>query len=109
MRRSRYTGCVANRRRPKAFIARTRYRPAPDTSTKHAAGFVSASPSFEPSATIAVGFMVDAVSSANPSAVPHKGPDGGPRDERRQLTVFFCDLVASTSLSEALDPEDLAD
>jgi class 3 adenylate cyclase/predicted ATPase len=27
--------------------------------------------------------------------------------ERRQLTVLFCDLVGSTALSEALDPEDL--
>jgi TOMM system kinase/cyclase fusion protein len=27
--------------------------------------------------------------------------------ERRQLTVMFCDLVDSTPLSEALDPEDL--
>ena len=29
--------------------------------------------------------------------------------ERRQLTVMFCDLVDSTSLSERLDPEDLRD
>src|ERR1700758_3796043 len=27
--------------------------------------------------------------------------------ERRQLTVMFCDLVGSTSLSARLDPEDL--
>ena len=27
--------------------------------------------------------------------------------ERRQITVMFCDLVGSTALSEALDPEDL--
>jgi class 3 adenylate cyclase len=27
--------------------------------------------------------------------------------ERRQLTVMFCDLVGSTALSSALDPEDL--
>jgi class 3 adenylate cyclase len=25
--------------------------------------------------------------------------------ERRHLTVFFCDLVESTALSEQLDPE----
>ena len=30
-----------------------------------------------------------------------------PDAERRQLTVMFCDLVGSTSLSEQLDPEDL--
>ena len=29
-----------------------------------------------------------------------------PDAERRQLTVMFCDLVASTALSEQLDPED---
>ena len=31
----------------------------------------------------------------------------GEQTERRQLTVLFCDLVGSTSLSESLDPEDL--
>ncbi len=30
-----------------------------------------------------------------------------PQAERRQLTVMFCDLVGSTSLSEKLDPEEL--
>ena len=29
--------------------------------------------------------------------------------ERRQLTVMFCDLVGSTTLSTQLDPEDLRD
>ena len=29
--------------------------------------------------------------------------------ERRQLTVMFCDLVGSTALSKAMDPEDLRD
>ena len=29
--------------------------------------------------------------------------------ERRQLTVMFCDLVGSTSLSQQLDPEELRD
>ena len=32
-----------------------------------------------------------------------------PMAERRQLTVFFCDLVGSTDLSTKLDPEDLRD
>jgi len=32
-----------------------------------------------------------------------------PGAERRQLSVMFCDLVGSTSLSEQLDPEDLRD
>src|SRR5712692_6091243 len=35
-------------------------------------------------------------------------PDSSrPEAERRQLTVMFCDLVGSTSLSEQLDPEEL--
>jgi class 3 adenylate cyclase len=32
-----------------------------------------------------------------------------PNAERRQLTVMFCDLVGSTALSTAMDPEDLRD
>jgi class 3 adenylate cyclase/predicted ATPase len=32
-----------------------------------------------------------------------------PEAERRQLTVLFCDLVGSTALSAALDPEELRD
>ena len=32
-----------------------------------------------------------------------------PEAERRQLTVMFCDLVGSTALSAAMDPEDLRD
>jgi class 3 adenylate cyclase len=31
----------------------------------------------------------------------------GPRAERRQLTVMFCDIVGSTALAQRLDPEDL--
>ena len=31
------------------------------------------------------------------------------RAERRQITVMFCDLVGSVSLSEELDPEDLTE
>jgi len=34
---------------------------------------------------------------------PRRSPDA----ERRQLTVMFCDLVGSTTLSEQLDPEEL--
>lgn len=36
--------------------------------------------------------------------VESRAPDAA---ERRQLTVMFCDLVGSTSLSGQLDPEDL--
>lgn len=34
---------------------------------------------------------------------------GGTPAERRQLTILFCDLVGSTSLSTVMDPEDLHD
>ena len=36
-------------------------------------------------------------------------PAAVPDAERRQLTVMFCDLVGSTALSTAMDPEDLRD
>lgn len=42
------------------------------------------------------------VAHAAPTPVAHEG-------ERRQLTVMFCDLVGSTSLSELFDPEELRD
>ena len=44
------------------------------------------------------------VPGATVAAVPSAPPGEA---ERRQLTVMFCDLVGSTSLSETLDPEDL--
>jgi class 3 adenylate cyclase/predicted ATPase len=44
--------------------------------------------------------------AAGKPAPAHEAPT--PADaERRQLTVMFCDLVGSTSLSSRLDPEDL--
>ncbi len=46
--------------------------------------------------------------SRNSRPVPAAIPDEAP-SERRQLTVMFCDLVASTELSARLDPEDLRD
>src|SRR5215475_787594 len=39
--------------------------------------------------------------------VPRPSKPRPPDAERRQLTVMFCDLVESTSLSAQLDPEDL--
>src|SRR5918994_5581835 len=36
-----------------------------------------------------------------------RGPPIRVGPERRQLTLLFCDLVASTELSARLDPEDL--
>ncbi len=45
-----------------------------------------------------------------PITPPNQEPEHQPVEaERRQLTVFFCDLVGSTELSDQLDPEDLRD
>lgn len=41
------------------------------------------------------------------SVVPIAGTARPVEAERRQLTVLFCDLVGSTELAAALDPEDL--
>ncbi|HEY3875604.1 MAG TPA: AAA family ATPase [Candidatus Kapabacteria bacterium] len=51
------------------------------------------------------------IASATPTIVPEIVPESTPlhHAERRQLTVLFCDVVNSTALSEALDPEDLRD
>ncbi len=51
----------------------------------------------------AVGHRVDILKAAQEAPAP------APRQEaeRRQITVMFCDLVGSTALAEALDPEDL--
>jgi class 3 adenylate cyclase len=38
---------------------------------------------------------------------PEQPEPRAPKAERRQLTVLFCDLVASTALSGQLDPEEL--
>jgi class 3 adenylate cyclase len=45
----------------------------------------------------------DAMTSAAARGPPTRRVD----PERRQLTLLFCDLVASTELSARLDPEDL--
>jgi class 3 adenylate cyclase len=47
--------------------------------------------------------------AAEPVAQPVVGSEARPRDgaERRQVTVMFSDLVGSTALSAAMDPEDL--
>src|SRR6476659_6280614 len=47
----------------------------------------------------------DKTSEAASPARPVSAKDAG---ERRQLTVMFCDLVGSTSISARLDPEDLS-
>jgi class 3 adenylate cyclase/predicted ATPase len=53
---------------------------------------------------------IASLSAAPPAATVMAAPRdaSAPADaERRQLTVMFCDLVGSTSLSSRLDPEDL--
>jgi hypothetical protein len=47
--------------------------------------------------------QAESPASAATPPISHHIPDA----ERRQLTVMFCDLVDSTSLSGQLDPEDL--
>ena len=60
-------------------------------------------PSQQPTITKGIAFSIPDVSAA-PSPL---SPQVAPEAERRQLTVMFCDLQGSTSLSQQLDPEDL--
>ena len=63
--------------------------------------------------------LLDAIAALDASAPPADGSKLSPPTtatltsqgdaERRQLTVMFCDLVASTALATRLDPEDLRD
>jgi len=48
----------------------------------------------------------DSLQVPNRSVDPRLTPTGTQSAERRHLTVLFCDLVGSTSLSARLDPED---
>src|SRR5215470_4446711 len=45
----------------------------------------------------------------SPEVTPRVNASPPPDAERRQLTVMFCDLVDSTTLSSQLDPEDWRD
>ncbi len=50
------------------------------------------------------------VAPASPAPTPAPEPEAAlPAGERRQLTVIFCDLVGSTSLSQQLDAEEWRD
>ena len=54
--------------------------------------------------------MLKAIAELRPQApqpLPKPTPAVPAEAERRQLTVMFCDLVGSTTLSARLDPEDL--
>jgi SAM domain (Sterile alpha motif) len=50
-----------------------------------------------------------AASELPPAAAPTSAPAAEAVGERRHLTVMFCDLVGSTSISAALDAEDWRD
>jgi class 3 adenylate cyclase len=59
--------------------------------------------------------LLAAIVSLNSGALPTRAAPAEHRPaaiylaERRQLTVMFCDLVGSTALSSALDPEEMGD
>lgn len=50
---------------------------------------------------------------ASPSPPSERGPGSAPAapiaGERKQVTVLFCDLVGSTAIAEAMDPEEYRD
>ena len=54
-----------------------------------------------------VALAEDPAGEPNRARGPHATPAPNAAAERRQLTVLFCDLVASTVLATQLDPEDL--
>ena len=55
----------------------------------------------------AIETLSSAASPASSASATGRNSDSQPIVERRQLTVMFCDLVGSTALSTALDPEDM--
>ena len=57
----------------------------------------------------AIAALGDRQFADEPSPMSAQAPGATAEAERRQLTVMFCDIVGSTSLSTALDPEDLQD
>jgi predicted ATPase/class 3 adenylate cyclase len=57
----------------------------------------------------AISVLTDAGSGDTSIGRTQQSPSATVGAERRQLTVMFCDLVGSTSLSEKYDPEDVRD
>src|SRR6266571_6696571 len=57
--------------------------------------------------TLQAGSLPASVDTQPTQLLPPPAAPPTPEAERRQLTVLFCDLVGSTTLSEQLDPEDL--
>ncbi|HZZ25408.1 MAG TPA: adenylate/guanylate cyclase domain-containing protein [Roseiarcus sp.] len=55
----------------------------------------------------AIGSLMPAETLAEPRVPPPAPLSGEDGAERRQLTVMFCDLVGSTTLTARLDPEDM--
>ena len=56
--------------------------------------------------------MTEPRSTGPPPAAPAARPEDtipSPGERRQQLTIMFCDLVGSTSLSRRLDPEEFGD
>ena len=52
------------------------------------------------------GSRLSTTGTSAPGMAEHDEPYAASEGERQQLTVMFCDLVGSTSLSEQLDPEE---
>ena len=79
------------------------------TSIGHRRKLLSAIASLGAEAPAALPPAVVAPASASAPALAPVPPPAPAEAERRQLTVMFCDLVGSTALSTAMDPEDLRD
>jgi serine/threonine-protein kinase len=80
-------------------------RPVPEIDPRLEQGILRAlkeDPHERPASARALAAALGAEAEAKPAATAAPQPA-----ERRQLTVMFCDLVGSTELAEALDPEDL--
>jgi SAM domain (Sterile alpha motif) len=60
-------------------------------------------------AALQAGYPNPAIANQSAATAPQRENVGAGSAERRQLTVMFCDLVGSTSLSTQVDPEDLRD